>query len=666
MGLGHSFKQNETGTFDWSRGHGVENSFTTVMGYEDVFNASTVSFFSSPDLMQCEGGPCGINIDQPEAAHAVMSLNITRIQVANFQATIADSDGDGVLDTQDTFPADPNETADNDLDGTGDNADTDDDNDGLPDIFEVANNLDPLLNDGSADADGDGATNLQEYDTGTDPNDAGSIDACLDAAAIAAVASDSSLMSQQLLSIANPGSNLNKQSLLRVVNDNDATTNIEIYGIDDGGTRSAKGPISFSLAPQASILITAQDIENGRDGLDSNLCNGAGKWQFRVRSDNPLEVLGMIRTPDLFLTGLNDVAPDVGGDKILWFGNPASNVRRVTFLRIVSFSDDTGTVTITGIDDDGVNRGNVSFTLAPNASRQLTVQELENGAAGLTGQLEDGAGKWRFRISSDLNIEAMSLIRTEDGFLSNLSGEVETTGGDQIIYFANPATNLAQQTFLRIVNNSDATDTVTITGIDDAGQIAPMGSVTFELGPQQSKQITIQELENGNLANDLMGMLGAGEGRWRLTVSAPGLDLHVMSLIRTETGFLTNLSRTTEAVDGVHKAWMFNPASNVNKVSKLRLVNNSNTQGSVTISGIDDAGNPAPNGDVTFNIMADSAMLITAPDLENGNGELGLVNSFGDGAGKWRLSITSDVDLNVQSLLETATGFLANLSRAAE
>jgi alpha-tubulin suppressor-like RCC1 family protein len=49
------------------------------------------------------------------------------------------------------------------------NADTDDD--GTPDGWEVNHGLNPLINDASADPDGDDFTNLQEYQNGTDPFD---------------------------------------------------------------------------------------------------------------------------------------------------------------------------------------------------------------------------------------------------------------------------------------------------------------------------------------------------------------------------------------------------------------------------------------------------------------------------------------------------------------
>src|SRR5207249_2035371 len=46
---------------------------------------------------------------------------------------------------------------------------------GLPDEWELANGLSPAnAADAGLDSDGDGLTNLQEYLSGTDPNDAGS------------------------------------------------------------------------------------------------------------------------------------------------------------------------------------------------------------------------------------------------------------------------------------------------------------------------------------------------------------------------------------------------------------------------------------------------------------------------------------------------------------
>ena len=53
-----------------------------------------------------------------------------------------DDDGDGVADSADAFPLDATETLDTDGDGVGNNTDTDDDGDGVADVDD-AHPLDP-------------------------------------------------------------------------------------------------------------------------------------------------------------------------------------------------------------------------------------------------------------------------------------------------------------------------------------------------------------------------------------------------------------------------------------------------------------------------------------------------------------------------------------------
>ncbi|MEO1037839.1 MAG: Ig-like domain-containing protein, partial [Pseudomonadota bacterium] len=82
-----------------------------------------------------------------------------------------DADGDGVPNRDDAFPGDPTETADNDADGIGDNADLDDDNDTLPDGWEDRFGLDRLdPADRAGDLDADGLTNETEFAMGTRPD----------------------------------------------------------------------------------------------------------------------------------------------------------------------------------------------------------------------------------------------------------------------------------------------------------------------------------------------------------------------------------------------------------------------------------------------------------------------------------------------------------------
>jgi hypothetical protein len=81
-------------------------------------------------------------------------------------ANDADSDNDGIVDGQEDKDSDgifdPGETDPCDLDTDGDQ---------MPDGWEVQYNLNPLVDDASEDADGDGYSNLKEHRGGSDPTD---------------------------------------------------------------------------------------------------------------------------------------------------------------------------------------------------------------------------------------------------------------------------------------------------------------------------------------------------------------------------------------------------------------------------------------------------------------------------------------------------------------
>jgi hypothetical protein len=96
-----------------------------------------------------------------EAAISDMAGNRTTVSVS-FDL---DNDGDGVRDADDLFPQDPNEWADLDSDGTGDNSDPDRDGDGISNDYESQVGFDP--NDGQAtppDMDSDGIPNSIDPD----------------------------------------------------------------------------------------------------------------------------------------------------------------------------------------------------------------------------------------------------------------------------------------------------------------------------------------------------------------------------------------------------------------------------------------------------------------------------------------------------------------------
>jgi alpha-tubulin suppressor-like RCC1 family protein len=103
---------------------------------------------------------CGLN-SSGQAGYPTTTTNpkaCTQIGTFLIISALDDPDGDGLPTWRER-----------DLGTNPNNADTD--GDGMPDGWEVNNNLNPLVNDAAADPDGDGFSNLYEYQHGTNPND---------------------------------------------------------------------------------------------------------------------------------------------------------------------------------------------------------------------------------------------------------------------------------------------------------------------------------------------------------------------------------------------------------------------------------------------------------------------------------------------------------------
>ena len=129
--------------------------------------------------------------------------------------------------------------------------------------------------------------------------------------------------------------------------------------------------------------------------------------------------------------------------------------------------------------------------------------------------------------------------------------------------------------------------------------------------------------------------------------------------MRTRDGFLTAMHDVV-VLEGNHgHVPIFNPASNRNQRSRLRLINPGIETATITIAGIDDSGD-SPGSDVRVSIPAGAARTIRSADLESGGP--GFRGALGDGKGKWRLEVTSNRAITVVNLLENPTGHLTNLS----
>ena len=348
---------------------------------------------------------------------------------------------------------------------------------------------------------------------------------------------------------------------------------------------------------------------------------------------------------------------------IPYFPSGSDPLGRQGFVRVVNHENQSGTVDIVAIDDAGNRSQPLTLAIDANQTRHFNSDDLAHGNSGkgLTGSAGFGSGDWRLELTSELDIEPLSYIRTRDGFLTAMHDVVPAwDGGYQVVFF-NPGSNRSQVSLLRLVNPGTVATVVEIVGTDDMG--ARGGPVSVEVPPGLSLTFTAAELESGN-APGLTGALGDGAGKWRLTVTS-GEPLAVMSLLSSPTGHLTNLSTIpADGEDGRHAVPLFPSASDMHgRQGFVRVVNHSPAAGTVSIRAFDDEGQGYP--EVRLSIGPSETKHFNSSDLEDGNSGKGLSGRTGGGRGDWRLELTSELDLDVLSYIRTSDGFVTAMHDVA-
>ena len=147
---------------------------------------------------------------------------------------------------------------------------------------------------------------------------------------------------------------------------------MEIHAIDDSGQRF--GPVSLDLNAKASVHFTSADLESGNDakGLSGGVGDGDGDWRVELSTELDIEPLAYIRTSDGFLTSMHDLVVEAGTLRHhVPFFNPASNVSKVSRLRLINPSDADARVEIYGLDDEGERSGDAVLTIPAGGARTV-------------------------------------------------------------------------------------------------------------------------------------------------------------------------------------------------------------------------------------------------------------------------------------------------------
>ncbi|MCY3840622.1 MAG: hypothetical protein OXH09_18565, partial [Gammaproteobacteria bacterium] len=340
----------------------------------------------------------------------------------------------------------------------------------------------------------------------------------------------------------------------------------------------------------------------------------------------------------------------------------AADPDRQGFVRIVNHASRAGTIRFFAIDGDGNRIGPQELPIGANEVLHFNSDDLETGnaAKGLDVGTGPGNGDWRLQFESDLDIEVLAYVRSAGGFVASVHEMVGIDDDRHRLALFNPAEAADQASRLRIVNAGDPVR-VTITGLDD--EASPSGEVVVSVSGGASRMLAAHELETGGMFD---GALGDGAGRWRLFVSADG-PITVMNLLEGAQRQLVNLGSTPINPDasGVHRVPLFPGTSDAaGRRGVVRVVNRSDRSGSVEVDAADDSDTDYEP--VTLTLGSRAAVQFDADDLETGNSDLGLAGAVGPGSGDWRLSLSSDLAIEVLSYVRTDhDGFLTPMQGVA-
>ena len=448
-----------------------------------------------------------------------------------------------------------------------------------------------------------------------------------------------------------------REGMVRIVNHSDEAGQVAITAIDDSGL--GFGPVTLEVGAGQALRFSSADLERGNEalGLATGIGGGQGDWRLVLDTSLDIEPLAYVHTSAGFVDSLHDAVPRRSFYHRVTLLAPDSGLPDGSTVRLINPTDAEAGVTIFGVDDENaLAPGLVSIALAAGAARTVSARELENGAAGLSGRLGDGAGDWQLLIFTDAAIEAMTVLDTASGPLANLSAARAEEGSVLLFLSAGDALNEGR---LRITNRSAAGE-IRIHGVDDSGQ--SFGPVTMSVDGRKTVTLSSNDLETGNADKGLPIGLGSGVGDWRLRLASE-LNLDVFAYARSQDGAVSIAHNVAAEGRRRHHVPFFDPAGETGRQSRLRLINPSEGAAQIAIQAWDDAGEEAPEGAVSLTVASGASTSLSAESLEDGAN--GLSGSFGEGQGGWRLAVQADRDIQVMSLVEDTAGHLTNLSTSS-
>lgn len=346
-----------------------------------------------------------------------------------------------------------------------------------------------------------------------------------------------------------PGAAGDVEGRLRLVNSGENRAGITVQAADDAG---GEGTLMLSLPAGTSRWLTSRELASGAGSL------GAGDWRLTVKSSSPVEVLALASSSSDALVNLPGArrhyapaTPDDDGGPLLAYASAASVLTGASqvvwrlpgtssategLLRLVNRSSRGGEVTLHATDETDWRHDPVTVPLAGGQAVTFTGSDLEFGNLdkGLATGFGASEGAWRIEVRSTLDVEVLAFARSSDGALSPLQAVVPRSGAAN--RHAVPVFD-SSDSELWLINREPTPARVHIAGVDEDGRQSQPVRLTVPGGA--SRTLSSELLSWGGPG--VNGFLGAGTGRWRLSVWSDR-SLEVMALEVSPSGRWANVS----------------------------------------------------------------------------------------------------------------------------
>ena len=440
-----------------------------------------------------------------------------------------DDDDDGVLDVDDAFPLDSTESKDTDNDGIGNNVDTDDDDDGLSDTVEDGAT-------GAPDTDGDGIPNREDLDSDGD----GYLDEVdLNAYDNTIQINLAPLANDGTVSVDEDGSIL--ITLIATDDHSDIASYTVVANPTNGALSGSGNSLTYTPAPNFSgtdtFTFKATDTGSGGSAKESNTATVS--ITVNPVNDGPVitaasSSVTVVEDGSADFASLNVQATDAESDALTWtlsagatngVANVAGTGLSAPIMTYVPNANYFGSDSFDVQVADG-NGGVDTITIGITVSAVNDAPVIGQGNSIAVSMDEDGSFLPPFIDA--LDIDSGTLTWSKSANASNGTATISGTGASPTISYS-PASNF-NGTDSFVVQVSDGTDVdditvnVTVNPINDAPTITTTGPVAITMDEDGIFTPSLITATDNDPANTLTWSIATQASKGTATVTGTGAN----------------------------------------------------------------------------------------------------------------------------------------------